>query len=208
MRLLAISMLWLGVAHADSSVAKSADPGWCVARYLKELGQRAPTPPPLSRLAPSTVKLGADSVRFQLPAPLVVAVHGELVQVGSGSAGEGDTFGGWEPTLQVRRQTRAELEARIRAIPSDFTGATHAQIEARPATRDGKPAEELCAIVRRTAGHATTTDGVHHAMPDIFELVHGYLLRDGTIGAVYRLPPSALAQLPLWERVLDTLQLR
>jgi hypothetical protein len=200
------------VAVADVTVTRppplATEPGWCFARYLKEAGRPAPKPLPAALERPATFKLGGATLSFKVPATLAAALVGnDLVQVGSGSAGTSDAFPGWEATLQLRFQTRAELEARIQTIVSDFTGTTRAQIETRVASLSGRSVEELCAIVRRTPGHATTSDGRHHASPDTLELVHGYLFSiDGKpFSAVYRLPAPSIDHVSRWERVLESL---
>jgi hypothetical protein len=119
-----------------------------------------------------------------------------------------DEFTGWCAAFQVRWQTRAELETRVRAIRSDFMGTTRPRMETRPATFRGARVEEVCAIVWRTPGHATMLDGRHEPMPDIVELVHGYLIPvgDRTLGAVYRLTPQEIDQQPLWEQLLASVR--
>ncbi len=204
-------VLWMSaVVHADASVTRGAAtaPGWCLARYLKEASRAAPASalPAPGKIVP--FDLAPAKVQVELPDKWLGArIDGTLAQLGP-VAVEGDAFTGWEPTLQLRWQSRAELETRIKAIISDFMGTTRPQIEVRAAKLGGKPVEELCAIVRRTAGHATTLDGVHHAMPDIVELVHGYLFTLGgkTLTAVYRLPPQFIDQQSLFERVLASLR--
>jgi len=198
-------------ARADSSVVKPApaDSGWCLARYLKESGQPAPKTAIAPVAKPASFTLGPALVRFDLPTPLTATlIDGQWVQVVPGAPNTLDQFTLWEPTLQVRWQTRAELEARVKAITSDFMGRTQALIEVRAATVQGKPAEELCAVVRRTPGHATLIDGTHRPMPEIVEWVHGYLFARGdrTLTAVYRLPPGALEQRAMWEQLLASLR--
>jgi hypothetical protein len=199
------------VARADSSVAQpaSAEPGWCLALFLKETKRAAPAAAPAESARPASFTLGAVTVQLELPASFSAALVGrDVLQAGPGAPTDSDAFAGWDATLQVRWQTRGQLKARVNAIPSDFTGTTRATIETRAARFQGKSAEELCAIVHRTAGHATTVDGRHHPMPDIVELVHGYLFPIGeqTLGAVYRLSPEAVEQQPSWERMLDSIR--
>jgi hypothetical protein len=202
-----------GRAGADASVTQAgaaAESGWCVALYLKEAKRAAPKAAAAAAGAkPAAVDASGASVRLELPATFTATVvERDVVQVAAGAPIAGDAFGGWDATLHVRPQTRAELEARVRAIPSDFTGETHARITARAGTWRGAPADELCAVVERTAGHATMTNGQHHAMPPILELVHGFVRRiDGqSWSAAYRLPPQAIDQVALWEAVLASVE--
>jgi hypothetical protein len=145
-----------------------------------------------------------------VPAPLTPRlIDRDYVQVeAAAEAGDAaDAFGGWTAVLQVRRQTRAELDARLRAIRSDFMGRTRVRVETRAARFGERAAEEVCALVWRTPGHDTLLDGTHRPMPEIVELVHGFLipLGDQTLGALYRLPPQAIADQPRWEQLLASL---
>jgi hypothetical protein len=194
------------IARGDATppVGVKADPGWCFARYLKETARAAPKPAPAAAQRTTSFKIGGATVHLELPAALPASLIGaDLIQIGGGAGV--DEFPRWDATLQVRWQTHAELEARVNAIESDFMGKTRATIETRAGRWQGRPAEELCAIVRRTPGHATLTDGRHVPMPDSVELVHGFLVAVGekTLGAAYRLPPGSLEQQPMWERILQ-----
>jgi hypothetical protein len=204
------ALLTAFAARADTSVAKPAAsaPGWCLQRYLKDVKLEAPKPVPPATTRPVTIELPPDLLRIDLPNGWIrVRIDATLSQMGPDATGN-DQFSSWEPTLQVGRQTRAALEARIKAIQSDFTGTTRAEIEVRPASFAGKPANELCALVRRTAGHATLIDGTHRPMPDEVELVHGFLFEVAgkSFTVYYRLPPGSLDQQPLYERILASLR--
>jgi hypothetical protein len=212
MRTICCLAIAYSTAWADSSVAKppGAQPGWCVARFFKESQRATPTAPAANAKA-KPFKL--DTLGFELALPEGFAANrvqkdGSL-QVGVKVIGTEDNFTDWPAVLQVRWQTHAELESRIKAIQSDFMGHTRPQIEWRTSTFQGKPAEEVCAIVRRTPGHATLLDGKHIPMPDIVELVRGYLIPvgDKTLGVVYRLNPQAIDQLATWDRMLESLRI-
>jgi hypothetical protein len=205
MRIL-IALMLCGAAYADSSVGKTTAPaetGWCLNKYLKAT-KRAVPKPIATTVKPMSFKLGAIAVQLDMPEKLAVAVSAapDLIHVGDGKS---DNFTDWPATLQIRPQTRAELDARIKAIQSDFMGSTRVEIEARPS----KLGEEVCAVVRRVPGHATLIDGRHVPMPDSLELVRGFVhtVGDKTLTAAYRLPPRDVDQVQWWDKILESLRL-
>jgi hypothetical protein len=172
-------------ARADATPPKGADPGkgdWCWSFFLAEREKAKQSAPPALH-APAAVE------RWARVAPLPGASVEVPPDFARGAAASGAWYAahkkvddplrelasGFYPILVAWRDPAHTLDRLLEDLKDSgdlFPGTvTH---QRRSTTFAGRRATELCAVVARSPGHATLTDGRHVPMPLTYDLVHAY----------------------------------